>query len=188
VPAFPPSSVFVTVGTDHHRFDRLVDWVEQWAHRNPSRPLVVQHGHSRPPTTGLAAAMLTIDDMRAAFGASVVVVCGGGPGTVMDARAAGRLPIVVPRRPELDEVVDDHQRDFCARLAVAGKALVADDSATLHRLLDEATATPGRFRIDPRDQPVPEGVRRIPALIDGLLGRAGVAPVPTLTAPTRRTA
>ena len=53
--AFAPAAldVFVTAGTDHHPFDRLVDMVEAWARarRAAGRPVRVffQYGTSRPP-------------------------------------------------------------------------------------------------------------------------------------------
>ncbi|MFM7537816.1 MAG: glycosyltransferase [Acidimicrobiales bacterium] len=170
LPPLSPGLVFVTVGTDHHRFDRLIDWVDAWAAHNPERPLLVQHGHSRPSSYGLNRPMLTIDEMQVAFARAALVVCGGGPGTVMDARAAGRLPVVVARRADRREVIDDHQRAFCQRLAALGKALVADDAATLASWLDAAVTDPGRYRVRVADEETPPGLRAIPQLIDGLLG------------------
>ncbi len=36
--------VLVTVGTDHHRFDRLIGWVDRWAAAHPEARVLVQHG------------------------------------------------------------------------------------------------------------------------------------------------
>ena len=47
-----PFRLFATVGTDYHRFDRLVDWIDRWIveHRSEARlEAVVQAGTSRPP-------------------------------------------------------------------------------------------------------------------------------------------
>ncbi len=38
--------VFATVGTDHHRFERLMDWMDAWG-AHPEARLVVQHGNAR---------------------------------------------------------------------------------------------------------------------------------------------
>ena len=35
------------VGTDHHRFDRLVDWVDRWTSAERVRNALVQHGTSQ---------------------------------------------------------------------------------------------------------------------------------------------
>jgi hypothetical protein len=114
--------------------------------------------------------MLTIDEMQLAFARAALVVCGGGPGTVMDARAAGRLPVVVARRADRREAIDDHQRAFCQRLAAIGKALVADDAPMLASWLDAAVTDPDRFCVRVADEETPPGLRAIPQLIDGLLG------------------
>ena len=40
--------VLVSVGTDHHVFDRLMGWVEEWVAQAPEgTSVVVQHGSSR---------------------------------------------------------------------------------------------------------------------------------------------
>nr|WP_246290489.1 glycosyltransferase [Nocardioides marinus] len=39
---------------------------------------------------------------------------------IMEARALGHLPLVVPRDPRLGEHVDDHQQRFARRAAEAG--------------------------------------------------------------------
>ena len=54
----------------------------------------------------------------------------------MDARKAGRIPIVVPRIPIGQEVVDDHQVILCRRLADLGVVHVAESAEDLARLLD----------------------------------------------------
>jgi len=47
--------VLVTVGTDHHPFDRLVGWIDRWAPPGRVR-LVVQYGTAVPPR-GLSGLM-----------------------------------------------------------------------------------------------------------------------------------
>ena len=43
--------VFVTVGTDHHPFDRLCGWADAWVAgaRHPEVPWFVQSGTSQAP-------------------------------------------------------------------------------------------------------------------------------------------
>ncbi|MEJ7584573.1 MAG: glycosyltransferase [Acidimicrobiales bacterium] len=144
----PPSGAAVTVlvslGTDHHRFDRLVDWVDHWVAAHPGRArCMAQVGTSKPSATGVTHALLSPADLAAEMAAANAVVCHGGPGTIMDARRAGVEPIVVPRSGRLGEHVDDHQERF-ARWMAAHDRLVATDETDLHRLLDRAltTATP----------------------------------------------
>ncbi len=62
------------------------------------------------------------DEMRAAR----AVVTHAGLGSVLLALAHGHRPIVMARRPELREGVDDHQVRFARRLAADGLATVID--------------------------------------------------------------
>ena len=143
------AEVVVTVGTDHHRFDRLVGWVDAWAAAHPDRTVLVQHGTATAPTHAEGFPMLGYDHLVAAMGEATVVVAQGGPATVMDARSVGRRPIVVPRLARFHEVVDDHQVTF-GRWAVARDlVLLAEDETELCRLLDAALHEPSLVRIPP---------------------------------------
>ena len=164
-------TVLVTVGTDHHRFDRLIGWMDSWADDHPEIELVTQHGAADAPRNGRAIAMLGYDELVAAMADAAVVVTQGGPATIMDARSVGRRPIVVPRRAAHDEVVDDHQVAFTTWMA--GKDLIwaADDPEGLRRELDAALADPDRVRIPPDDGAAPETIEAFAAVVDPLVAR-----------------
>lgn len=156
--------IVVSVGTDHHRFDRLTGWLTQWWNRNPEVQLVVQHGTSRPVAGARNSELMPHPELMQWFRAADAVVLQGGPGGVMDARANGIQPIVVPRDPAWDEHVDGHQLDFATHLAQRGLAHVVTDEMTLAEALD-ATVTGDRdWRIDPTTE-VPAGVRAINDLL-----------------------
>jgi UDP-N-acetylglucosamine transferase subunit ALG13 len=159
--------VFVTVGTDHHPFDRLIDWIEQWPAR-PQADLVLQYGSSRPIEGATCRELLDPDQMQSLLHSADAVVCAGGPSTVMDARHAGRRPIVVPRRASLGEHVDDHQAAFARHLEREGLAVVADSFADLTLALDRAFVDPQAHRI-PSGQAAPAAIRRIGDLVDDLV-------------------
>jgi UDP-N-acetylglucosamine transferase subunit ALG13 len=163
-----PMRVFVSVGTDHHPFDRLVEWAERWALDHPDDRVVVQHGTTRPPTNGEFAQLYRRDDMRAQLEAADAVVISCGPGGVMDVRAAGRLPIIVARRNDLGEHVDDHQQSFARHLSDTGLARCVEDEQGFRRALDDARAHPDRFRVEP-ERSTPAGIARIGELIDELV-------------------
>jgi UDP-N-acetylglucosamine transferase subunit ALG13 len=159
--------VLVTVGTDHHPFDRLIGWIDRW--HPPARVrVVVQYGTAVPPRDADGRAFLTPDDFAALVVAADAVVCSGGPGAIMEARAAGLRPIVVPRRSSLGEHVDDHQRAFADFMAARDLITLADDEPALRLALDAVAREPRAHRID-RVHGVPAGVARIAALIDDLL-------------------
>lgn len=146
----PERLVFVTVGTDHHRFDRLVDWVDAWSPpEGVDVHIVVQYGTSRPPRHHEGASYLSGEELRELVARADVVVTQGGPGGIMDARRAGVRPIVVPRSADLGEHVDNHQLAFTAHLARSGEVLQATSCEDLHHQLTLGVTDPDHLRIAP---------------------------------------
>jgi UDP-N-acetylglucosamine transferase subunit ALG13 len=69
------------------------------------------------------------DELVEAMSEAHVVVCHGGVGSALMALSAGRSPILVPRRSDLSEHVDDHQRQITDWLDDAGLAIGCDANA-----------------------------------------------------------
>ena len=171
------SRVLVTVGTDHHRFDRLIGWVDRWAGAHPDAEVLVQHGAADPPANGTAVVMLGYDELVSEMAAADVVVAQGGPATIMDARSVGQRPIVSPRLARFDEVVDDHQVAFTDWMAAKELVWLASDEADLHRLIDAAIAQPGLVRIPPERGASAATIEAFRAVVDPLTDlRAGRRP------------
>jgi UDP-N-acetylglucosamine transferase subunit ALG13 len=145
----PAPRVLLTVGTDHHRFDRLVGWIDAWAGAHPEAQVLAQHGTAAPPKHARGVVMLAYDELVAEMASADVVVAQGGPATIMDARSVGHRPIVVPRLGHLQEVVDDHQVAFCNWMAEKELVWLAAEQAEIHALIDAALAQPDRVRIPP---------------------------------------
>jgi UDP-N-acetylglucosamine transferase subunit ALG13 len=168
--------LLVTVGTDHHPFDRLVRWADAWLAAHPGTlRCLMQTGTSAPPDPSEAAewqAYLEFDVLQTAMASAAAVVCHGGPGTILGARHMGAVPIVVPRQHRLGEHVDDHQVAFSRRLAAEGGGIhLAETETDLHRLLDRVAADPAAFRSGPKDRATATAVREFGRLVDGLVGR-----------------
>ncbi|MFG1658055.1 glycosyltransferase [Micromonospora chersina] len=166
--------VLVVVGTDVHRFDRLVGWLERWHAERPGVRLVLQYGHSRTPALPEATPFLGHEELQRAMAEATLVVSHGGPATITEARRTGHLPIVVPRDPTHDEHVDNHQQLFSRRLGAAGMVRLCETEADLVAALDEGLADPARFVLaaDPgRPDPRAEAVARVGAVIDDLVAR-----------------
>ena len=163
-----PRRVFVTVGTDHHRFGRLMDWVQHQQDRGTAA-FVVQHGSSPPVEGAVNHGLLPHADLLAQMADADVVVGQGGPGTVMDARQVGRRPLVVPRLSGLAEAVDDHQVSFCREMELLGHAVVASDEDGFARALRCALDDPASMRAEPGASEVEATVARIAAAVDALL-------------------
>ena len=138
-----PPLVLVTVGTDHHPFDRLVDWVDRWlAETTHAVRCVVQHGTSRAPHVADGQPKFRHTELQRLVAEAHVVVCHGGPGTIMDCRQVGLTPIVVPRRHDLGEHVDNHQVRFTRRIAESGLIQLAESEPRLRELVDSSLAQP----------------------------------------------
>jgi UDP-N-acetylglucosamine transferase subunit ALG13 len=163
--------VVVTVGTDHHRFDRLLRWTEHWfAERAGDVRVVAQTGTASPSDDFPCRPYLSPAELDEAVSLATAVVSHGGPATIMGIRSHGLLPIVVPRDPALDEHVDDHQQRFGRWLSARGEVALATTEPELHGRLDAALADPAAFRlpegpVDPRA----DAVARFGVLVDQLL-------------------
>ena len=137
--------IFVSVGTNEARFDRLLRAV---ADLPADEDRLVQHGHS----IAIAGAgvelvdFLSFDEMTEAIRRARAFVTHAGVGSVLVALANGKRPIVVPRRKALGEAVDDHQLQLGRRFAAAGLVTLVERPETLAEALASAehdtTVTP----------------------------------------------
>jgi UDP-N-acetylglucosamine transferase subunit ALG13 len=136
--------IFATTGTCEP-FDRLLqafDDVEL------DEDLVVQHGISPVRPRGARCVdFLAYADLVELMRSARVVVTHGGVGSVLTALANGKRPIVVPRRAEHGEAIDDHQLEFVRKLAATGVIDLVEDPAELGARL--ASAHDGALRVAP---------------------------------------
>lgn len=162
--------LLVSVGTDHHRFDRLVSWIDAYVAARPGVSALVQRGSSRSSERAESRPLIPHDELLELFAAASAVVCHGGPATVMDARRAGHRPIVVPRDPSFDEHVDGHQLRFARHLESEGLATVATTEAELFTALDRIVEDPASAFTDEVLPEFPPGIVEFGAVVDDLLG------------------
>lgn len=145
-------TVLAVVGTDVHRFDRLIGWLRRWhgeraAGGAVAPRLILQYGHSTPPELPGAVPFLGHEELQRAMVESTLVVTHGGPATITEARRNGHLPIVVPRDPAHSEHVDNHQQLFARRLATAGMVRLCETEPELAEALDKGLADPSAFAL-----------------------------------------
>ena len=166
-----PPFVFVTVGTDHHPFNRLIDWVDAWlpTDRSVRVRCFVQSGTSKPPQHAPFKAYLSPREMVTASGGATAVVSQGGPGTITNCRRQGVIPIVVPRQRRWGEAVDDHQVAFAHRLAERQEVFLAETRAHLWALLDLGLRDPAPFRSPRHSGTIQEVTERVAELVDDLV-------------------
>jgi UDP-N-acetylglucosamine transferase subunit ALG13 len=120
----------------------MVDWVDAAATRHRDVHFVVQHGATLPPRVAEAYDFLSHDRLADLLAHASVVVCHGGPGTIVDAREAGHVPLCVPRDPALGEHVDGHQQRFTHVVGELGVVREIRSRATFDFELDSALRQP----------------------------------------------
>jgi UDP-N-acetylglucosamine transferase subunit ALG13 len=172
--------IFVTVGTNEAAFDRLVQAV---ADLRLDEELVVQRGSSSVDCQGpLVHDFLSFEEMTGYVQRARVVVCHAGVGSVLLALSNGKRPIVVPRRKELGEAVDDHQVLFARRFADEGLVQLSEPESLAASI---ASASPS---LPPRSEAPTALVGEIKRIVDAASGRPaapGRRPLRPTAAPRR---
>jgi len=127
--------IFVTVGTHHDPYARMLDALDQL---DPAE-LVVQYGTGQPPPgVDRAEAFMPFERMVECFREAEKVITHAGVGSIICASREGHVPLVVPRRHDLGEHVDEHQAELTRALAARGAVVPVWDVAELGRLVAEA--------------------------------------------------
>ena len=174
------SSVLVVVGTDHHPFARAVEWADRWAQAHPDDQVTVQHGSSAPPARARGVAVVAPAELDGLMRGADVVITHGGPGTISAARAAGHVPLILPRDPSHGEHVDDHQMRFSAWADEHGLGSRAD-LGTLDERVARALGSGGTRRdLEQDDAQVAASVQRMVTLLGSPASRSVAADAPTV--------
>jgi len=162
--------VLVTMGMDHHPFQRLVDWSDGWLDAAPSDVEgLIQCGPARTAHPERSVDFLDFPELEARMASARVIACHAGPGSIMMARWIGHRPVVVPRLAELGEVVDNHQVTFARQLAAQGEVLRAESEAAFREAMDTALASAGPARSSADPLAMSEPIRRFDELIADLV-------------------
>jgi UDP-N-acetylglucosamine transferase subunit ALG13 len=133
--------IFVTVGTTHFPFDRLMASVRDLV---VDDEIVVQRGAS-DVTLGDAEVVdfLSYAELETHVKNASLVISHAGVGSIMVALSHGRRPLVAPRLARYGEAVDDHQVQVATMLEQQGRVTVISDLADLQRAVDTAVGATG---------------------------------------------
>ena len=116
--------IFVTVGTHEQQFDRLVRYMDEWAGWNDEE-VIIQTGYSRyKPLNCRYHSMISYDKMTELAAKARIVISHGGPASFIIPLKAGKVPVIVPRRSEYNEHINDHQLLFCRELSKRWKDII----------------------------------------------------------------
>lgn len=107
--------IFVTVGTHEQPFDRLIREVDRLKEEGIiSEDVMIQTGVSKyHPRACQFENALPYEEMQHLMQEARIVITHGGPSSFMPVLQYGKIPIVVPRRLEYHEHVNNHQVRFC---------------------------------------------------------------------------
>jgi len=129
--------ILVSLGTHEQPFERALEIIAPLAQEDS---LVIQHGHT-PPRTDVHASWIeftTYDELVGLMSEAEAVVCHAGVGTIMSALGVGKCPIVVARRAQFGEHVDDHQLQIATTFAERGIIVACSSPASIVACLTKA--------------------------------------------------
>lgn len=132
--------LFVTLGTIHpYRFDALIDAIIETGMANAKT--IWQLGCTeRDDLPGRVSAQMSAPEFDACARQADVVITHSGVGTIMHLLEMGIHPVVVPRRAERNEHVDDHQAQIAGLLAANKIATVTEAPDLTRSKILEASA------------------------------------------------
>ena len=106
--------IFVTVGTHEQSFERLIKLIDKMVEEKQiTDKVIIQKGYTDyEPKNCEAYKLIGYDEMQQYIADARIVVTHGGPASFVAPLAIGKIPVVVPRKKEFDEHVNNHQVDF----------------------------------------------------------------------------
>lgn len=129
--------IFITVGTHEQQFNRLVEYMDKWA-ASHDEDVVIQTGYSTyEPKHCEWSKLYSYSKMVEWVDMARIVITHGGPSSFIMPLQIGKTPIVVPRKHEFNEHVNNHQVKFCEEVANRmGNILLVENIEELGSVID----------------------------------------------------
>jgi UDP-N-acetylglucosamine transferase subunit ALG13 len=121
--------VFVSVGNATQNFRRLLETVDRLAGENlfGDESVLLQVGND--PTfralNCLQESFLPMEQFWQTVRQANLIICHGGAGMLLQVFQCGKTPVVMPRRRQFGEHIDDHQLELVKALAEEGRLIPA---------------------------------------------------------------
>ena len=131
--------IFVTVGTHEQPFNRLIECVDNLKKNGTiTEEVVIQTGYSTyEPQYCRWQKLFPYQEMLKLVDEARIVIAHGGPSSFIMPLQIGKTPIVVPRRHEFNEHVNNHQVSFAKAVAERmGTIIVVDDIEQLGNVIE----------------------------------------------------
>ena len=126
--------IFVTVGTHEQPFNSLVECIDNLKKNGViQEDVIIQTGYSTyEPKYCTWQKLYPYQEMVKLVDEARIVITHGGPSSFIMPLQVGKTPIVVPRRHEFNEHVNDHQVSFSKSVAERmGTIIVVEDMEKL---------------------------------------------------------
>lgn len=130
--------IFVTVGTHEQPFNRLIQKIDQLkASGAIQEDVIMQTGFSTyEPKSCQWQKLFPYGEIVSHVEQARIVITHGGPSSFIMPLQMGKIPVVVPRKKQFDEHVNDHQAEFARAVAERhGNIIVVEDVETLGDIL-----------------------------------------------------
>lgn len=126
---------FISVGNAKQHFSRLLTSIDALADILP-HPILVQSGHT-PFKSSVCDVVdfIAMDDFTQYVSQAEILILHAGAGSLLHAMKAQKYPIVVPRKAQFNEHVNDHQVAFANMLQTEGKAMMVEDTSKLREAI-----------------------------------------------------
>lgn len=128
--------IFVTVGTHEQQFNRLIEYMDKWAEMHDEE-VIIQTGYSTyEPKKATWSKLFPYTEMLKYVNNARIVITHGGPSSFIMPLQMGKTPIVVPRKHDFEEHVNDHQVKFCREVeSRMGTIVVVEDIQKLEDVI-----------------------------------------------------
>lgn len=130
--------IFVTVGTHEQPFNRLVECIDNLMRDGKiNEDVIIQTGYSTyEPKYCKWQKIFPYQEVLKLVDEARIVITHGGPSSFIMPLQIGKTPIVVPRRHEFNEHVNDHQVAFSKAVAERmGTIIVVEDMDKLEETI-----------------------------------------------------
>ncbi|RYD01250.1 hypothetical protein N752_30095 [Desulforamulus aquiferis] len=128
--------IFITVGTHEQPFDRLIREVDKIIENGLDTEIFAQIGYSEYiPKRYKFKKFISFEEMKKFVEQADIIVTHGGPGSIFMPLYMRKVPIVVPRRKEFGEHIDNHQLYFAKSLNKQKKIIIIEDISNLSEVL-----------------------------------------------------
>lgn len=125
--------IFVTVGTHEQPFNRLIECVDNLKRENIiTEEVIIQSGFSTYfPQKCKWNKIYSFSEMNKLIEEARIVITHGGPSSFIMPLRVGKIPVVVPRKKEFGEHINDHQLLFAKSISEKQKNIIVVEDISL---------------------------------------------------------